>query len=138
MQKAAASPLHDRVERSGDVGAVGGLPRHRRANLHPSRASPSLAKLFFLQKVRKSADDLEGGDEERERGSGYGATVQIFYSLSAAVAGGTARDVAKIETAREGRTRTVGFGLRLFSPSSGVDCFQARAFASVRQATREL
>ena len=64
--------------------------------------------------------------------------MQIFYSLSAAVAGGTARDVAKIETAREGRTRTVGFGLRLFSPSSGADCFQARAFALVRQATREL
>ena len=75
-----------------------------------------------------------------ESGSGCGATVQIFYSLSAAVAvaGGTARDVAKIETAREGRTRTVGFGLRLFSPSSGADCFQATAFASVRQATREL
>ena len=135
MQKAAASPLHDRVERSGDVGTD---PRHRRANLHPSRASPSLAKLFFLQNVRKSPDDLEGGDEERESGSGCGATVQIFYSLSAAVAGGTARDVAKIETAREGRTRTVGFGLRLFSPSSGADCFQATAFASVRQATREL
>ena len=134
MQKAAASPLHDRVERSGDVGTD---PGHRRANLHPSRASPSLAKLF-LQKVRKSPDDLEGGDEERESGSGCGATVQIFYSLSAAVAGGTARDVAKIETAREGRTRTVGFGLRLFSPSSGADCFQATAFASVRQATREL
>ena len=135
MQKAAASPLHDRVERSGDVGTD---PGHRRANLHPSRASPSLAKLFFLQNVRKSADDLEGGDEERESGFGCGATVQIFYSLSAAVAGGTARDVAKIETAREGRTRTVGFGLRLFSPSSGVDCFQATAFASVRQATGEL
>ena len=87
---------------------------------------------------RAVPDDLEGGDEERESGFGCGATVQIFYSLSAAVAGGTARDVAKIETAREGRTRTVGFGLRLFLPSSGVDCFQARAFASVRQATREL
>ena len=58
-----------------------------------------------MQNVRKSADDLEGGDEERESGSGCGATVQIFYSLSTAVAGGTARDVAKIETAREGRTR---------------------------------
>ena len=46
MQKAAASPLHDRVERSGDVGTD---PRHRRANLHPSRASPSQAKLFFCK-----------------------------------------------------------------------------------------
>ena len=77
-----------------------------------------------------------GRERGEGRGSGCGATVQIFYSLWAAVAGGTARDVAKIETAHEGRS--VGFGLRLFSQSSGSDCFLARAFVSVRQATREL